>query len=332
MPPPFAGTTVLFRQLAELLAQTPQVECEVINVAGIRVRSIKGIIRLVAALVSLFRFSQRVDVVTVHVHLSSMHKIVPFCLLFAGIFRKPLVIRQFGGIGYYNLPPIRAKIDHWLYSCSTCCLFELKMIACKAKADGIGQAAWYSNSRFMSAEIRIPRDRCRKFVYVGHIKPSKGVFEILQAADEIGSECSVDFYGPFDDGLSREVFEGHPNVQYCGVLDADEVIERLSAYDALLLPSYHWGEGYPGVVLEAYSAGLPVICSRWQGLPEIVDDSCGILVEPRSAESLRIAMHELIRNTERFRYVQEGVTKRRLEFSAELWRDRFIDLCKGLVE
>jgi glycosyltransferase involved in cell wall biosynthesis len=109
-------------------------------------------------------------------------------------------------------------------------------------------------------------------------------------------------------------------------------VSTMAQYDALLLPTYHEGEGYPGVVLEAFRAGLPVICTRWQALPEIVDDTCGILVEPRSAEELRDAMERLIRNPALFKSLREGATRRRDLFSSETWAERFVEYCRGLAE
>ena len=70
---------------------------------------------------------------------------------------------------------------------------------------------------------------------------------------------------------------------------------------ALVLPSLRECGG--AVVLEAMSVGTPVIATDWGGPSDYVDDSCGILVPPRSAASfvagLSEAMEELASNSER---------------------------------
>ena len=92
----------------------------------------------------------------------------------------------------------------------------------------------------------------------------------------------IDVYGPFKDGdCSEKIFE-NSRVDYCGVLPPEKVLPTLSQYDVLLLPSFHPGEGYPGIVIEAFSLGLPVIATNWQAIPEIVQDGeNGLLVSPQ---------------------------------------------------
>jgi glycosyltransferase involved in cell wall biosynthesis len=59
----------------------------------------------------------------------------------------------------------------------------------------------------------------------------------------------------------------------------------MNAADFLCLPSIN--EGLSNVIIEAISCGLPVIASKVGGIPEIVTDKkLGVLVTPRSAESL----------------------------------------------
>ena len=67
-----------------------------------------------------------------------------------------------------------------------------------------------------------------------------------------------------------------------------------AGYDAVLLPSYHEGEGHPAVVLEAYAAGVPVVATDWLSLPELVEDGVrGFLVPVRSPEKIREAVDRL---------------------------------------
>ncbi len=68
----------------------------------------------------------------------------------------------------------------------------------------------------------------------------------------------------------------------------------VAGYDAVLLPTYHLGEGYPAVILEAYAAGVPVVATNWLSLPEMVEDGVrGFLVPVRSPEKIREAVGRL---------------------------------------
>jgi glycosyltransferase involved in cell wall biosynthesis len=54
--------------------------------------------------------------------------------------------------------------------------------------------------------------------------------------------------------------------------------------DILVLTSEH--EGTPNVILEAMSFGVPVVATNVGGVPEIVPDDCGILVQPNDFQGL----------------------------------------------
>jgi len=103
-------------------------------------------------------------------------------------------------------------------------------------------------------------------------------------------------------------------------------------YDALLFPTYWQGEGIPGVVLEAFQAGLPVITTDWRSIPELVDDSCGILVPPRDVDALEAAMQQLVSDSELYQQLSGGALRKASEFSAERWTAEFVRYCRSLLE
>ncbi|MGD1047657.1 MAG: glycosyltransferase family 4 protein [Candidatus Krumholzibacteriaceae bacterium] len=141
-----------------------------------------------------------------------------------------------------------------------------------------------------------PKRFSGRCVFFGQVKREKGVFDII---DAIGGRANVscDFYGPLLE-RDREDFLGaisrHRNLSYRGVVQPGAVSKVAMAYDVLLLPTYHQGEGYPAVILEAYSVGVPVIATKWLSLPEIVEHGVqGLLVPVRSPEEIRKALETL---------------------------------------
>jgi glycosyltransferase involved in cell wall biosynthesis len=101
-------------------------------------------------------------------------------------------------------------------------------------------------------------------------------------------------------------------------------------YDALILPTHYQGEGYPGVIIEAYCIGMPVICTNWQSLPEIVDVSSGILINPKDSESLYRAMQFLIENPTYYQRICKGAKDKAKLFYTEEWVEEFVSLCQKL--
>lgn len=68
-------------------------------------------------------------------------------------------------------------------------------------------------------------------------------------------------------------------LEWVAWLPREEVETLYAQYDALLFPSLHDSGGL--VILEAMSAGLPVVCLDIGGPGQIVDATCGIKVEVR---------------------------------------------------
>jgi glycosyltransferase involved in cell wall biosynthesis len=64
--------------------------------------------------------------------------------------------------------------------------------------------------------------------------------------------------------------------------------------DIFILITKH--EGLPLTVLEAMSAGLPVIASAVGGIPEEIDSTSGILIQENNIEEITEALKHLIEN------------------------------------
>lgn len=162
---------------------------------------------------------------------------------------------------------------------------------------------WFPNYRNKCSH-RAQAEFTGKFVFVGHVKREKGVDTLLKLRDFLKKGWTIDIYGPLTDYVAADLpYEG--SVVYRGVLQPEEVQEILSEYNCLILPSYR--EGYPGVVIEAFSVGLPVIASRLPSLQEMIDETSGVLTEPGSAKSVLGAMQKIA--TE-YSHYQNGSLKR----------------------
>ena len=116
-------------------------------------------------------------------------------------------------------------------------LAETKMLVKAAKEDGIEHVEWYPNNRpFAKEKTPMVRERkcCRRFVYLGHIRPYKGINEIIQAAERFDQDVSVDVYGLFFKDFPEEAFKGLRRVRYCGVVPPETVVKTLEQYDAIV--------------------------------------------------------------------------------------------------
>jgi glycosyltransferase involved in cell wall biosynthesis len=83
-----------------------------------------------------------------------------------------------------------------------------------------------------------------------------------------------------------------------GIVPPGEMDAYYAASDIFVLPSM-FQETFGLVLLEAFSAGLPVIAFRSGGIPELVEDrSNGIIVPQGDEEGLYRSMKELMMDPE----------------------------------
>lgn len=335
LPPPVHGTTVSFQQLIRGLKKYNDIIISVIDTSRKKANFNywNTIISAVRTVINLVYYVSKVDIVTFHASSNATLMFSPIIHAICRFFRKPWILRVFGGnidIAYSSFPRwTKMVLDKTAFSANLC-LFQTHQLVEFFREKCIHEAAWFSNSREM-AIISASNDYstvCRKFVYVGNIKYSKGLQEIIDASIQLKKGIIVDIFGPFQEGMTEDDFKGLNIVKYRGFLPSEKVITTLKSYDALVLPSYYKGEGYPGVILEAYAAGIPVIASNWRAIPEIVDITSGILVEPKNSKMLLIAMIRLIENPDYYRTLRNGVQKKRQQYSLQYWTENFVQYCK----
>ena len=301
----------------------------------IAVVGLAGVGRFVRLIIDVVRQARGRDVVTLHVSTSGLHAIGPPVALAAWLRSTPLVVRKFGGTDFFDYSPLRRSLILWTLRRADLYLAETRDLVERARSAGLTNAAWYANSRPMPELPAEPvgGSGCRRFVFLGQVHGGKGVRELVEAGERLPEGATVDIYGPLGFDIQESELAGRERVTYRGHVDPDDVHGVLLEYDALVLPSYHHGEGYPGVILEAYAAGLPVVSTRWRAIPELIDDGVtGLLVEPRDAGALRDAMLSLVEDEELHARLREGVRARRQTFSDEIWSQRFVEYCRGLKE
>ncbi len=137
---------------------------------------------------------------------------------------------------------------------------------------------------------------------VGRIAPEKGHLDFVQIAHAMkGQESNPRFfvYGEplfSGAGFEREVraaADGAP-IEFCGWKNDAGAVMR--ALDILMVPS-NPSEAATRVVMEAFSAGTPVVAYRSGGIPELIDDGrTGLLVEWPDRDLLRHRILSLLAN------------------------------------
>jgi glycosyltransferase involved in cell wall biosynthesis len=139
-----------------------------------------------------------------------------------------------------------------------------------------------------------------RLAFIGRMEASKGLHVLIKALQRVtGLNVRLDVYGVTQSPSSaayqrrmRTLAGDDPRVSFHEAIPSSDIIPLLRRFDFLAVPS-QWMETGPLVVLEAFAAGTPVICSKLGGPKELVRDGIdGLLVEdygsvPAWAECLR---------------------------------------------
>lgn len=139
--------------------------------------------------------------------------------------------------------------------------------------------------------------RCNEVVFVGHVLPSKGVSELVEAWGIVSDQCNdvrLSIIGPVDTAYKEELeaIDATSSVNFCGPIDHNAALGRISRARALVLPSHT--EGFPNVVLEAMALNTPVIATPVGAIPEMLADGAGVIVPVGDVKSLAAAIVEMV--------------------------------------
>lgn len=166
---------------------------------------------------------------------------------------------------------------------------------------GLTNSVVFPNYRNFSKDVYIERlknEERKGFVFYSRVCREKGVDMAIRAFMGLKHDCYLDIYGPIQHDFEDEFEELlllSDDINYKGVLSQDEVLCVLSMYSAMVFPTHYEGEGFPGVILESFLSGVPVIASDWKYNSEIVKDGyTGYIHENRSEEDLLQKMEMLL--------------------------------------
>lgn len=148
-------------------------------------------------------------------------------------------------------------------------------------------------------------------VFAGRLAEGKGVEHLISATARVdGVQLAILGEGPMRAQLQARAREAGVNALFAGFV-ADPTPWYLAG-DAVALPSAL--EALPMTLIEAAACGRPAIATRVGGIPEVVAEASGILVEYGDADGLAQAIERMRNDTLRG---QMGAAARRV------WEERF---------
>lgn len=138
-----------------------------------------------------------------------------------------------------------------------------------------------------------------RVLFLGRLCKEKGVEELLRAVPELSEEFP-DFHlylgGIWEDReLQKLAKKDVEHVTWLGWINGKEKEKWLKACEVFVLPSYF--EGQPVSILEAMACYCGIVASNVGGIPQmIIDGQTGLLVSPKSTESLKDGLRSLLKD------------------------------------
>lgn len=174
-------------------------------------------------------------------------------------------------------------------------------------------------------------NRKKLILFAGLLIPEKGCFDLITAFARLagrfpGWRLVLAGEGRKDD---CRLLAGKLGVEDAldlpGWVDADRMSELYSEASVFCLPSY--AEGLPMSILEAWSSGLPVVCSPVGAVPEVAEDGKNALfVSPGNPDELADRLSSLMEDKK----LREDIGNRALATARTLFSPSAV--CRQLSE
>jgi glycosyltransferase involved in cell wall biosynthesis len=170
------------------------------------------------------------------------------------------------------------------------------------------------------------------YLYVGRLTEEKGVPVLLDAFKDSAHQLKVIGTGPLED-MVQDYARKYSNIIFVGAQPKDRVNVFIQGASALIFPSI-WYETFGMVVIEAFSAGVPVIASDLGNIKNMVTDGVNGLrfkaADPRDLKN-KIEFFENLSREERAFYRQNARETYLKHYSPEANAEQLLALYQSVA-
>ena len=188
-------------------------------------------------------------------------------------------------------------------------------------------------------ELEYPDGEPYKLCTFSRVMKEKGIEDAIDAVKTVNSRLgrtvyTLDIFGQVDKDYEErfsELKKTFPDFIRCGgAIAADRSTETLKSYFALLFPTYYRGEGFAGTLIDAMSAGVPVIASDWKYNSEfVVPGRTGVIIKNCNSEKLAKVLADIADDPEKWNSMRLSALREAEKYSPEKASRPLIDRING---
>jgi glycosyltransferase involved in cell wall biosynthesis len=182
--------------------------------------------------------------------------------------------------------------------------------------------------------------RRRTILYLSTLLKEKGALDVLSAlpmiaevVPDVRAVFAGEWYRAEDQQSAERIVRDlklESRVEFIGPVAPPRKYEVVREADLFVMPTYYKNEGHPFVILEAMSAGLPIVSTNMGCIAEtVIDELNGFIVEPGNREEFVGSVVAILTNDDLRRTMGEASRRRFLE---QYTLDRFSTQLKELFQ
>jgi len=315
VPPPYHGQSVMIEKIVQLKHDKLKTHflkmdysSEIDEVGKFKFRKVIVLIRL---LVQAFKMIRREKIDTIYYPPAGTGKIPIYrdiiTLLFLKVFKRRIIL-HFHAMGlqdsYKKLNSlVRYFFRKAYFESDLCiCLSEFNVAEIEFLRPKQIKVVPYGTGSVSHNRSQIGSDEKVKILYAGNIIESKGVMVLLNVVDALSKEnyeLEVSFMGGMtSSNLEKRILE-HPAVKkgiakFLGVTVGENKEACFKNANLFCFPTFYENENFPVVIIEAMQYSLPVLSTKWRGIPSMIDEGNGLLAEPMNEDEFKQNLESLL--------------------------------------
>lgn len=281
------------------------------------------------------------DKIVLSISINGRKFFFPYFYYLNKIFRKDIYHSLIGGRLAQNIkehPSWKRYVNSFKVN-----WVESRKIVEDLKAIGVSNAEYLPNFKHIRTLTNNELPKYDKEVFVfctfSRVQERKGITDAIEAIKAINNQygnqiAELDIYGPIDEEYAfkfNELIETNKGiVNYKGCINANQSVEVIKNYYALLFPTRYFNEGIPGTIIDAFAAGVPVIARKWHYCDEMISDKVnGLVYDFDKPEMLVETMCFAINHSELMNKMKINCLKKSREYMYESVKLQIADSIKN---